>query len=150
MPNLTARITLLSGAILKAVAVAATLVITLVIVGGTADLQAQGSTNAPDASLATPEQLSNALRRGLYPQVLKAAQLVLEQDPKAPIHGMIAVALAAGENFEPAKELLQNAQAGMETNSHLYSLLVEAMWERREQNLVASRASCLKEIGRAH
>lgn len=96
--------------------------------------------------LATPEQVRDAFRRGLFIPVTEGGSTLLAAKTNAPIKGTLAVALATLGAFDKAEPLLKSAEAAKEPQARLHRILFEALIAEKAGKVDGLTNACMRAI----
>lgn len=102
--------------------------------------------NKPVQRLATPDQVRDAFRRGLFVQVTEGASILVAADPKSPIKGPLGVSLATLGALDKAGPLITEAESAKEPQASLHRLHFEAMKAQKEGKIDAMTNACFRAI----
>lgn len=110
------------------------------------DPKSGGAALSAGGTVAGEAELARDFRRARFQDVGMKGLALLAQKPAAPVNGLVAVALAGGDDFTRATNYLQKAVASGEADSAFHSNLVVALAERRAGRFEVATNACLQAI----
>ena len=84
------------------------------------------------------EEILSSLREGRYPKVIQAGVALLEENPAAPVHGMLGVAHAGLRQIKQATEAMQRANATGEPNHQVFVHITQGLLYRSRREFDAA------------